>query len=112
MDGSFAIRDGIVATALLALFVAAHRCDAQPGIAPTIPWRIHDTTRTQPVVVDPGPYAPASRAPSDAIVLFDGRDASEWRSRDGAQPSRWKIENGYIEVVGGAGGISTAREFG
>jgi hypothetical protein len=96
---------------LIAASVIAFRCDAQPTTAPAISWPIHDTTRAQPAVVDPGPSVFSSRTPSDAIVLFDGRDASEWRSRD-TQPSRWKVENGYLEVVSGAGGISTVRAFG
>jgi TonB-dependent SusC/RagA subfamily outer membrane receptor len=72
---------------------------------------IHDTTRAQPPVVDPGPVAPSAPVPSDAVVLFDGRDLSQWKSRDGGPPG-WKIENGYMEVVAGAGGIATIRAFG
>ena len=87
---------------------------AAPGagsIVPTLHERIHDTTRAQPAVVDPGPSPPAGRAPSDAVVLFDGRDLSEWRSRDGG-PVRWKVEGGYVEVVAGTGEITTIRAFG
>ena len=47
----------------------------------------------------------------DAVVLFDGRDLSEWRSRDGG-PARWKVEGGHVEVVAGAGEITTIRAFG
>jgi hypothetical protein len=43
--------------------------------------------------------------PSDAIVLFDGRDLSAWKNGD-----RWKIEDGAA-VVGG-GEIETKQEFG
>jgi hypothetical protein len=49
--------------------------------------------------------------PSDAVVLFDGRDLSQWKSSDDGRPA-WKVENGYMEVVSGAGGISTIRGFG
>ena len=60
-----------------------------------------------PVVVDPGrPGHP----PSDAIVLFDGADLSEWRGRDGAP--RWKVANGAMTVVPGAGNLTTKRGFG
>jgi hypothetical protein len=44
-------------------------------------------------------------------VLFDGRDLSRWRGEGGA-PARWKVENGYVEVVRGAGTIATADAFG
>ena len=106
--------DGMRGLAVLGLLTAPfipYRCDAQQPAPPTISWAIHDTTRAQPAVVDPGPVSLSARAPSDAIVLFDGRNASEWRASD-AGPSRWKVENGYMEVVGKAGGISTVRVFG
>ncbi len=48
---------------------------------------------------DPLPQriAPAtvSKAPSDAIVLFDGKDLSEWSQRDGTLDG-WTIENGIL----------------
>jgi hypothetical protein len=41
--------------------------------------------------------------PSDAIVLFDGKDLSKWKqgkkSESGDDAARWKVENGYVEVV-------------
>jgi len=103
---------GIMAVVtVLGLFGASYRCDAQASTAPILSWAIHDTTRAQPPVVDPGPSMPSARPPSDAIILFDGRDGSEWRSQNG-QPLRWKIESGYLESVGGTGGIATVRGFG
>lgn len=48
--------------------------------------------------------------PSDAIVLFDGSDLSEWVGRDGLAP--WRVEEGYMEVVPGSGNILTKRTFG
>ena len=76
-------------------------------------WPVHSMTRPQPPVVDPGPAPAPARPPSDAIVLFDGRSLGEWRDAEtGAKPARWKVENGYMEVVGGAGNIASARGFG
>jgi hypothetical protein len=49
--------------------------------------------------------------PSDAIVLFDGTDLSEWRNRDGGAAG-WRVEDGVFTVVKGTGDISTRREFG
>ena len=49
--------------------------------------------------------------PSDAIVLFDGKDLSRWRGQDGA-PARWTIRDGYVEVAPGAGDITTRDGFG
>jgi len=49
-------------------------------------------------------------APSDAVVLFDGKDFSKWKGRDG--DVTWKIENGYMEVTPKSGVIRTKDEFG
>ncbi|MEW5900336.1 MAG: DUF1080 domain-containing protein [Acidobacteriota bacterium] len=50
-------------------------------------------------------------APSDAVVLFDGKDLSQWE--DGkAGPAKWKVESGYMEVVAKTGSIRTKRGFG
>lgn len=51
-------------------------------------------------------------APSDAIVLFDGTNLNEWKSRKDGSAAQWKIENGYMEVVKGTGDIMTNRKFG
>ena len=72
-------------------------------------WEVHDMNRPLPVVVTPG--ASSSQPPSDAIVLFDGSDFSEWESQKGG-PVKWKLENGYMEVVKKTGGILTKRSFG
>lgn len=50
--------------------------------------------------------------PADAIVLFDGSSLSEWVSASSNGPAKWKVENGYMEVVPGTGNICTKREFG
>lgn len=51
-------------------------------------------------------------APSDAIVLFDGKDASKWKSQKDGGAVKWKIEDGAMTVVGGTGGIETREGFG
>jgi hypothetical protein len=81
--------------------------------APT-EWAIHDMNRPQPRAVDPGtastPEQPG-RPPSDAVVLFDGKDLSKWRNEKG-EPAAWKVANGYMEVQKGTGGIHTEQGFG
>jgi hypothetical protein len=74
-------------------------------------WAIHDETRPLPPVVDPGPAGPPAPAPSDAVVLFDGRDLGKWEDVKG-EPARWKVENGYAEVVAKTGSIRTKQGFG
>jgi hypothetical protein len=74
-------------------------------------WGIHDMNRPQPPVVDPGPPGTPAPAPSDAVVLFDGRDLSQWEAAGGG-PAKWKVESGHAEVVAKAGSIRTKRGFG
>lgn len=62
-----------------------------------------------PVVVPGSSFSQGAPAPSDAVVLFDGKDLSEWVGPEGKPPS-WKVEDGYMEVR--SGGITTRREFG
>ena len=53
--------------------------------------------------------------PSDAIVLFDGKDLSHWvqGGRGGqTQEPKWKVENGYIEIVPRTGRLITKEKFG
>jgi hypothetical protein len=47
----------------------------------------------QPRVVQPGS---ASKAPSDAVVLFDGRDLSEWTTSDDGKLTGWTLKDGVI----------------
>jgi hypothetical protein len=56
----------------------------------------------EPKVIDAGP---AGGPPSDAIVLFDGKDLSQWEGGE-----KWIIKDGVATVHGG--GIRTKRGFG
>jgi hypothetical protein len=75
-------------------------------------WKIHDVDRPQPPKVDPGTTTQHSgRPPSDAVILFDGKDLSKWRGR-GGNPASWKVAKGYMEIVKGSGSILTEQGFG
>lgn len=74
-------------------------------------WKIHDMDRPLPPVVDPGPAGPPVSPPSDAVVLFNGKDLSGWTDSKG-QPAGWNVINGYMEVVKKAGSIKTEEKFG
>lgn len=66
--------------------------------------------KKEPRVVTPG--AKASDPPSDAVVLFDGKDLSKWKSlRDGSD-AKWLMQDGYIQVQPRTGDIATKEEFG
>ncbi|HUW20162.1 MAG TPA: DUF1080 domain-containing protein [Sedimentisphaerales bacterium] len=73
-------------------------------------WAVHDMNRPQPTIVTAA-SAPGG-PPSDAIVLFNGTDLSEWTSDKQGQPAGWKVENGYMEVVKKSGSVHTKRRFG
>jgi hypothetical protein len=79
---------------------------------PGQPWRVHDIKRPHPKTITPGrqPGDP----PSDAIVLFNGKDLSEWVSmrRGTVGPARWKVQDGHVEVVHATGSIFTREKFG
>jgi hypothetical protein len=70
--------------------------------------------RPRPVKVTPSPYV-MEGPPADAIVLFDGKDLSKWEQvtrGGGVQEPKWKVENGYIEIVPRTGRIRTREKFG
>jgi hypothetical protein len=71
-----------------------------------------DTEVWQPVpkVVTPG--ADCGAAPSDAIVLFDGKNLDEWVSAKDKSPAKWTVADGVITVNKSAGDIETKRTFG
>lgn len=70
------------------------------------PWPPHAMDRPRPPVVDPGPERPPAPPPSDAIVLFDGKDLSEWTG------GPWQVKHGYVEVVARTGALASRRTFG
>src|SRR5438874_7228823 len=61
-----------------------------------------------PRVVTPGI---GGAPPSDAIVLFNGKDLSEWQATDGS-PAKWKVAGGAVTIVKSTGNIRTKRAFG
>jgi hypothetical protein len=94
---------------ILSLFAQCGVCDDGLGyddtpLLPNSQWRVHDRQRPQPPMVKPGvgPNSP----PSDAIVLFDGKDLSQW---DGGNADG--VEDGSINILK-AGQLSTKRSFG
>ena len=71
-----------------------------------------DTEVWEPVpeVVTPGVTNAAP--PSDAIVLFDGKNLDEWVSVQDKSPAKWIVANGVVTVNKAAGNIETKRSFG
>ena len=67
-----------------------------------------------PPVVTPGD---SDKAPSDAVILFDGKDLSQWIARGRTVPKgedgkpAWKIQDGYMEVVPNSGNLISKERF-
>jgi hypothetical protein len=102
------ILSATIAALLLAIVPAI--CNAQVDTK----WKIHDPDRPVPPAIDPGTSSSQDspgRPPSDAVVLFDGKDLSKWAHKDGS-PAKWKVERGYAEVVAKTGYIYTREAFG
>jgi hypothetical protein len=95
---------GIAAAALVVLASAA---TAQNPVKP----KPEDTEIWQPVprIVTPGKTD--AEPPSDAVVLFDGRNLDQWVSARDGSPARWTVANGAATVVKSTGDIKTKRSF-
>lgn len=95
----------------------------------TQPWVITELYKEVPIVT-PGAN---NAAPSDAVVLFDGKDLGQWQkaqfgspvNMEGfkamiplmdpdfkGEPAGWKVANGEMEVAPGTGSIATRQAFG
>jgi len=79
-------------------------------------YRAHSMDRPRPRVMTP---PTDGKAPSDAIVLFDGKDLSQWKRDPNKEDkaiapddaAKWKVENGYFEIVPHSGSIRTREKF-
>ncbi len=85
-------------------------------ILPGMPWHVHDIDRPHPAVVTPA--ATLGQPPSDAIILFDGKDLSKWEQhgrgadRGKVLPPKWKVGDGYFETLPGSGDLISKDKFG
>ena len=93
--------------ALAALITVASTLSAQQATKP----KPEDTEVWEPVpkVVTPGDTCGAP--PSDAIVLFDGKNLDQWVSVQDKSPAKWIVADGVLTVNKTAGNIETQRTF-
>ena len=97
-DMKIGVREATAAWPLAVLIVMGLACRvtaADPHPANGVEW-------AEPKVIDAGP---AGGPPSDAVVLFDGKDLSQWHGGD-----QWEIRDGF--AVPKKTSISTKQEFG
>ncbi|TKC10658.1 DUF1080 domain-containing protein [Pedobacter polaris] len=62
-----------------------------------------------PPVITPGAISGA--APSDAIILFDGKNLDHWLSVNDRGPAKWLVKDGIITVDKSTGNIETKQAF-
>lgn len=86
-------------------------------------WRVHDINRPRPKVINAGTSSNAKRAgkaPSDAIVLFDGTNLDAWTGRDKqkkgepmppVRAAKWKLADGFMEA-NKSGDLRSKQAFG
>ncbi len=77
-------------------------------------WGPNDRNRPEPPIITPGTFSTQDHPgvpPSDAIVLFNGKDLSNWESAKGG-PAAWTVGNGYFATVPKAGDIRTKDAYG
>jgi len=85
----------------------------QPAAAGAPAMKHTDTEVYEPVPPVVTPAATVGGAPSDAIVLFDGKNQDEWVSAQDHTPARWTVDDGTLKVSKekGVGNIETKRSF-
>lgn len=94
--------------------MAQHKFVNTPPEVSPMPMKPEMTEIWEPAVKVITPAKILGNAPSDAIILFDGKNLEQWVSqKDVTKPAAWKIvDKDYMEVVPGSGAIQTKMAFG
>lgn len=99
--------------ALVALITLAAQQMAAAAVQTATPptAKPEDTEVWEPVpkVVTPG--ATCTAPPSDAIVLFDGKNLDQWVSNRDKSPAKWIVSGGILTVDKAQGNIETKQTF-
>ena len=104
MRSEFAAVIGVAALALVVPGVSAQQNTAvKPKPEETELWQ-----PAPPVVT---PASECNAPPSDAVVLFDGKNLDEWVSTKDKSPAKWTVADGIFTVNKASGNIQTRREF-
>lgn len=94
----------VIASVTSAISQAQQQQPPRPAAQPA--W---ESPTKEPPIITPG--AKVGDAPSDAIILFDGKDLSGWKSLRGGD-AQWDVKDGYMQVKAGTGDIATKQEWG
>jgi hypothetical protein len=105
---SFIFKALIIAT-ISGVYINADAQKEYPKPDPMTP-KMSEFWTPQPAIVTPGTTTPNAviSAPSDAIILFDGKNLSAWEG-DNAEEPKWKIIDGL--VIADKGGLRTKQKF-
>jgi len=100
-----------VASPVVAAFVATIACHSIAQAQAPEPTDPKATEQWEPVpnIVTPGNNA--TSPPSDAIVLFDGRNLDQWETVKDHSPAHWKVHDGIVTVDKSTGNIQTKQLF-
>lgn len=93
----------------LVFFAIASGVFAQGKTRESLDPTVTEVWEPRPAKITPG--ANTGEAPSDAILLFNGKDLSEWTSLDGSD-AKWTVKDGAVTVQKGTGDVKTKRTFG
>jgi hypothetical protein len=103
----------VFAAPLLSLQMAMAQAASNQGVTTSSTAKPQDTEVYEPVppVVTPG--ANNAAPPSDAIVLFDGKNLDEWVFAKDKSPAKWTVAGGILTVskAPGSGNIETKQTF-
>jgi len=99
MKRIFCLVTGVIA---LSLTVIAQKKEDEDA-------KLTEIWRPEPRIITPGKTS--TDAPSDAIVLFDGKDLSQWQGEKTGD-AKWQVKNGYMQVIPKSEGIRTRQSFG
>jgi len=96
-------------TLLASILLTSSPLLAQQQAAPNAKPEDTEQWQPEPKIVTPG--ADSTAPPSDAIILFDGKNLDEWVSAQDHLPAKWNLHDGVVTVNKAAGNIETRRSF-
>lgn len=95
------MRNFLIATVVMSGMTSAFSQQMDP--------KLTEVWEPVPPVVTPGSNG---GAPSDAIILFDGKNLDQWVStKDAKTPAQWIVQDGAFTVKKGTGNIQTKKSF-
>ena len=105
---------GLLVLGFSKMILAQNAYPSTPPAVSPMPMKPEMTEIWDPEVRVVTPAKKLGDAPSDAIILFDGKNLDQWVSqKDITKPAPWKIvDNDHMEVVPKSGGIQTKLKFG